>query len=237
MNGKRIVAIGAHPDDIEFGCGGFLLDAVEKGARVTLVVLSKGEAGSQGDGSTRVVEAQYAATLLEAKLHFVKAGGDTRIRACLENTLTLASEIRRLQPDILLAPTGQLNQHPDHRETHLLVRDAHRLARYGKTPGLEDYEPHTVELLLFYEISSGASEEAGLNSILVDVSKHVGAWKELMECHASQVRDMDYVDLQLSRARTYGIQAGVHSAQRLYSESPLLAASSEVFSQFKSQRF
>ena len=133
MNGKRIVAIGAHPDDIEFGCGAFLLDAVDKGAMVTLVVLSKGEAGTQGDGSTREVEAQYAATLLGATLHFVDAGGDTGIRANLDTTLTLAKEIRRLKPDILLAPTGHLNQHPDHREANVLVRDAHRLARYGKT--------------------------------------------------------------------------------------------------------
>ena len=237
MNGKRILAIGAHPDDIEFGCGAFLLDAVDKGAQVNLVVLSKGEAGSQGDGSTRVVEAQYAANLLGANLHFVDAGGDTRIRADRVTTLNVASEIRRLQPDILLAPTGHLNQHPDHRETHQIVRDAHRLARYGKTLGLEDRAPHTVQLLLFYDISSGGSGGESLNSILVDVSQQVDRWKELMECHASQVKNMDYVDLQLSRARVYGIQAGVHSAQRLFSESPLLATSSEVLLQFKSQRF
>ena len=235
MNGKRIVAIGAHPDDIEFGCGAFLLDAADRGAQITLVVLSKGEAGSQGDGSTREVEAQYAATLLEAKLHFVQAGGDTAIRANHETALTLANEIRRLQPDILLAPTGHLNQHPDHRETNLLVRDAHRLARYGKTPGLEDQSPHTTSLLLFYDISSN-TEGNELNSILVDVSKHVERWTELMKCHASQVQNMDYIDLQLSRARVYGIQMGVHSAQRLYSESPLLASSSEDLANFKSQR-
>ncbi|MDG2167263.1 MAG: PIG-L family deacetylase [Opitutales bacterium] len=237
MNGKRIVAIGAHPDDIEFGCGAFLLDAVDKGALVTLVALSKGEAGTQGDGSTREVEAQYAATLLGATLHFVDAGGDTGIRANLDTTLTLAKEIRRLKPDILLAPTGHLNQHPDHREANVLVRDAHRLARYGKTPGLEDQAPHTAQLLLFYEISSGGNEGDGLNSILVDVSSHVDRWKELMQCHASQVKNMDYIDLQLSRARVYGIQVGVHSAQRLFSESPLLAGSSEDLSNFKSQRF
>ncbi len=237
MNGKRIVAIGAHPDDIEFGCGAFLLDAVDKGAQITLLVLSKGEAGTQGDGPTREVEAQHAATLLGANLHFVDAGGDTRIRANLETTIAVAKEIRRLQPDILLAPTGHLNQHPDHREANLLVRDAHRLARYGKTPGMEDQPPHASQLLLFYEISSGGNDGDGLNSILVDVSSHVDRWKELMECHASQVKNMDYIDLQLARARVYGIQVGVHSAQRLYSESPLLASSSDVLSNFKSQRF
>lgn len=237
MTGKRILAVGAHPDDIEFGCGAFLLDAVDKGAQVTLIVLSKGEAGTQGDGPTRVVEAQYAANLLGANLHFVDTAGDTQIRASLETTQVLAGEIRRLQPDIILAPTGHLNQHPDHRETNILVRDAHRLARYGKTPGLEGSNPHTAQLLLFYEITSGGEEGNGLSSFLVDVSEHVSRWKELMECHASQVKNMDYVELQLSRARVYGIQVGVHSAQRLYSESPLVANSSEDLVNFRSQRF
>ena len=67
------------------------LDAVDKGAQVTLVVLSKGEAGSsRAIGATRVVEAQYAANLLGANLHFVETGGDTRIQSETSN-LTLTS--------------------------------------------------------------------------------------------------------------------------------------------------
>jgi LmbE family N-acetylglucosaminyl deacetylase len=237
MNGKRILTFGAHPDDIEFGCGAFLLDAVEKGVHLALVVLSRGEAGTQGDESTREAEARQAADMLGAEFHFLPTSGDTKIRANLESTLEFAKIIRAQRPDIILAPAGHLNQHPDHRETNVMIRDAYRLARYGKTPGLETLPPHATQLLLFYEISSGGSEGDGLNSILVDVSAQVQKWQALMECHASQVKNMDYIDLQLSRARVYGIQTGVHSAQRLYSESPLLASSSEDLSNFKSQRF
>ena len=61
MNGKRILAFGAHPDDIEFGCGAVLLDAAEKGASIDLVVLSKGEAGTHGNRSVRAKEALKAA--------------------------------------------------------------------------------------------------------------------------------------------------------------------------------
>ena len=237
MNGKRILAFGAHPDDIEFGCGAFLLDAAEKGAQLNLIVLSKGEAGTHGESSIREEESQKAANQLGADLQFLPTAGDTRIRTSLELAQEMARRIRSTKPDLILAPTGHLNQHPDHRETNLAVRDAHRLARYGKTPGLEDLEPHAAQLLLFYEISSGGSDGDGLNSVLVDISSHVEAWKELMQCHASQVKNMDYIDLQLSRARVYGIQAGVHSAQRLYSESPLLASSAEDLGNFSSQRF
>ena len=90
---------------------------------------------------------------------------------------------------------------------------------------------------MFYDISIGSEDSAGLNSILLDISDQVERWKELMECHASQLKNMDYIELQLSRARVYGIQAGVHSAQRLYSESPLMAPSSDVFAELTSQRF
>lgn len=235
MTGKRILAFGAHPDDIEFGCGAVLLDAAEHGSHISFVVLSKGEAGTHGDSATREAEAQKAANMLGAELRFLPTGGDTQIRADLESTQAAAMIIRQKQPDIVLCPSGHLNQHPDHRETNLIVRDAYRLARYGKTPGLGDTKPHSTSLLLFYDISSGGSDYP--NSILVDISNQVEEWKILMECHSSQIKNMDYVALQLSRARVYGIQMGVHSATRLFSESPLLAGSVAGLSQFTSQRF
>jgi N-acetylglucosamine malate deacetylase 1 len=235
MNGKRILAFGAHPDDIEFGCGAVLLDATANEANITMVVLSKGEAGTHGDSATREAEAQKAANMLGAELQFLPSGGDTQIRADLESTQEAAKIIRQKQPDIVLCPSGHLNQHPDHRETNLMVRDAYRLARYGKTPGLGDTRPHSTSLLLFYDISSGGSDYS--NSILIDVSNHIENWKQLMECHASQIKNMDYVELQLSRARVYGIQMGVHSAIRLFSESPLLAGSVSDLNPFTSQRF
>lgn len=237
MNGRRILAFGAHPDDIEFGCGAFLLDAAEQGAHLTLVVLSKGEAGTHGDASIRVEESRQAAAMLGADLQFLPTAGDTRIRMSLELSQEIARCIRVTKPDLILAPTGHLNQHPDHRETHLMVRDAHRLARYGKTPDMGDLDAHTAQLLLFYEVTSGCAASEGLNSVLVDVSNHVERWQDLMQCHASQTRTMDYIDLQLARARAYGIQAGVHSAQRLYSEGPMLVSSAADFANFRSQRF
>lgn len=225
MTGRRILAFGAHPDDIEFGCGPILLEASDRGAKVNLVVLSRGEAGTHGNPSTREQEALNAAEMLGAEIEFPSTSGDTRLRADLETKLIAAKIIRRVKPDIVLAPSGHVNQHPDHRETSRLVRDANRLARYGKTKGLEDLEPHATRALLFYDISSEALGADGLVPFLVDVSSRVERWTELMRCHESQTGNMDYVDLQLSRARALGIPAGVGSALRLYSEGPLLWSS------------
>ncbi len=228
MTGSRILVFGAHPDDIEFGCGAVLLDAAAKGAKIDLVVLSRGEAGTHGNRSIREKEALNAAHLLGAELHFATTPGDTRLQADLEIKLLAAKEIRRLKPDLVFAPSGHLNQHPDHRETSRVVRDANRLARYGKTPGLENWEPHATKALLFYDISIEAAGTDGLVPFLVDVSSQVEKWTDLMKCHESQTGNLDYVDLQLSRARVLGIQAGVASALRLYSEGPLLWSSIET---------
>ncbi len=222
MTGKRILVFGAHPDDIEFGCGAVLLDAAAQGAKIDLIVLSRGEAGTHGNRTIREKEALRAAELLGADIHFPSTPGDTRLRADLETKLLTAKEIRRLKPDLVLAPSGHLNQHPDHRETSRVVRDANRLARYGKTPGLENLDPHATRALLFYDISSESSGADGLVPLLVDISDQVEKWTELMKCHESQTGNVDYVDLQLSRARALGIQAGVDSALRLYSEGPLM---------------
>ena len=236
MNGKRILAVGAHPADIEFGCGPALLDAAERGAAIHIAVLSRGEAGTYGNRVAREEEARAAAALLGADIQFLATAGDTRLRADLDTTLQVAKHIRRIRPDVILAPSGHENQHPDHRETSRIVRDAYRLARYGKTPGLESHEPRKTQTFLFYDISSEALGGDGLTPILVDVSSQLERWKELMQCHASQVRSLDYVDLQLSRARTLGIQMGVKAALRLYSEGPLILESMEALSQASSPR-
>ena len=170
MNGKRILAVGAHPDDVEFGCGPLLLDASERGGAISLAVLSRGEAGTFGDRVAREEEARAAADMMGADIHFLATAGDTRLRADLDTTLQVAKLIRRFKPDLILAPSGHANQHPDHRETSRIVRDAYRLARYGKTPGLEDLEPHKTQTFLFYDISSEALGSDGLVPILVDVS-------------------------------------------------------------------
>ncbi len=237
MTGKKILAFGAHPDDIEFGCGAALLSAAASGATIECVVLSKGEAGTHGSRSVREEEAIQAAEMMGATIQFPSTAGDTRLRAGLEITLQVAKMMRRFRPDIVLAPTGHANQHPDHRETCRIARDANRLARYGKTPGLETLDPHASQALFFYDVSSEAVGSEGLTPILVDVSDQVDRWVELMECHKSQTGNVDYIALQLSRARALGIQAGVHSAVRLYSEGPVLLGSMAELCAARGPRF
>src|SRR5258708_5282239 len=149
-NSQPLLAFGSHPDDIEFGCGGVIARETRAGRPAHLVVCSRGEAASHGTPEQRVIEAGKSASLLGATLEFVELDGDAHLEIRVAHAIKLAAIIRRLQPGILLAPTLEQNQHPDHPRLGQLVRDAARLARYGGVAELRGMTPHALHHLFFY---------------------------------------------------------------------------------------
>ncbi len=218
-----LLAFGAHPDDIEFGCGAVIAAETQAGGTAHFVVCSQGEAGTHGTPRQRAAEARRAAAELGATLEFLDLGGDTRIEVRRAHAVKLAGIIRRARPGIVLAPTPVENQHPDHAALGKMVRDAARLARYGGARELRRQSPHRIELLLFYAVSPEA-EPAGTQPVLIDVSAPavLAAWRRAMEAHGSQARTRDYVGLQLARAVVHGHRAGVSHAQPLFPNDPLV---------------
>ena len=152
----RILAVGAHPDDIEFGCGGILLGEAARGSEIALCVCSRGEAGSNGTPNEREAEAREAAKLLGAAIEFFELGGDCHLEISVANNLAIARRIRAGRADVLLAPVASLDQHPDHVVVSQLCRNAARLARYGGLEELGDQTLHAIEHHLEYAITPGA---------------------------------------------------------------------------------
>src|SRR5215218_9138924 len=140
----RILAVGAHPDDIEFGCGGILLAEAERGATITFCVCSRGESGTNGTPQEREAEARRAAEMAGAKIEFLHLGGDCHIARRNENAFAIARQIRQVKPDVLLSSVTTADQHPDHAIVGELARAAARLARYGGIAELRPLQPHTV---------------------------------------------------------------------------------------------
>ncbi len=221
-----LVAFGAHPDDIEFGCGGIIARESRAGRPVHFVVCSRGEAGTNGSPKERKLESENAAQLLGASLEFLELDGDAHLEIKASHALKLAAILRRVRPALVLAPTTAQNQHPDHWRLGTLVRDATRLARYGGVAELRDLTPHAIGELFYYALGPGA-EPAGATPVLIDISapEIMKAWTAAMEAHASQMRTRNYVELQLARARVHGLNAGVGHAQPLWPNDPLVFTS------------
>jgi LmbE family N-acetylglucosaminyl deacetylase len=221
-----LLAFGAHPDDIEFGCGGIIARETGAGRSAHLVICSRGESGTHGTPAQRAAEAGRAARLLGATVEFVSLGRDAELEVRPEHAYALAAIIRRVRPAFVLAPTLVENQHPDHPKVGRIVRDAARLARYGKAARLRERPAHAIGHLLFYAVSPTA-EPAGVPPVLIDVSAPpvVAAWTAAMKAHASQARNRPYVKLQLARARVHGLGAGAAYAQPLFPADPLVFGS------------
>jgi LmbE family N-acetylglucosaminyl deacetylase len=218
-----LLAFGAHPDDIEFGCGGVIAKETQLGRAVHFVVCSRGEAGSHGKPKQRVAEAKKSAALLGATIEFLELEGDAHLELRAAHAIKLARIVRRVKPGILLAPTTVGNQHPDHWRLGRLVRDAARLARYGGVRELRKLTPHTIEQLLFYALTPEA-EPRDITPIFINISapETIAAWKGAMEAHASQTSARNYVELQMTRARTNGLRAGVGHAIALFPNDALV---------------
>lgn len=236
MTSKTILAIGAHPDDIEFGCGAILIKARDEGSSVHVMILSQGESGTAGDPYTRLKEAQKAADILGNDLLFLPLDGDARLQSSFENTLKIARIIRELKPDLVLAPTGHRNQHPDHVEASYLAQKAVRLARYGGLRELKDMEPHRSCKTAFFDITTGKSENYG-TPVIMDVSGCKDPWVELMNCHQSQMGLKPYVDMQIARATAMGIENNVQLAQCMYLEQVPVFGSLGALIDSKASRF
>lgn len=216
----RILAIGAHPDDLEFACGGILLAEAARGSEIALCLCSRGEAGSNGTPDEREAEARTAARMLGAELSFLDLGGDTKIERSNENAHLLARQIRQIRPDVLLSSVTTANQHPDHAIVGELARDAARFARYGGIARLRDLPPHAISHHFAYAVTPGA--EPHTLALRVNIGAQYARWIELMECHRSQLRTRNYIELQTARARLLGLEAGVEYAQALFAQDHLL---------------
>jgi N-acetylglucosamine malate deacetylase 1 len=225
-NFAPLLVFGAHPDDIEFGCGGVIARETSAGRKAHFVVCSDGEAGTYGTPKQRIVESKNAATILGATIEFLKLDGDAHLEVRAAHAIKLAAIIRRIRPSAVLAPSLVENQHPDHWRLGKLVRDAARLARFGGLKELRELKLHAIEQLFFYAVTPEA-EPRDITPVLIDISapEIISTWTAAMQAHASQVSARNYIELQLTRARLLGTRAGIEFAAALFPNESLVFTS------------
>lgn len=126
-----ILAFGAHPDDVELSAAGTLLKHQAAGAKIGIIDLTEGELGSRGTVESRYAEANDAASILQLAVRENLQMGDGFFFHSEENLLKIIQQIRRFQPEIVLA-NAHSDRHPDHAKGSKLVSEACFLAGLRK---------------------------------------------------------------------------------------------------------
>ncbi len=118
-----ILAIAAHPDDVEISAGGTIIRAVNEGKKVGIVDLTKGEMGSRGNGELRLQEAEHASKILGIEVRENLHLADCFFTHNEESLRAIIAAVRKYQPDIVLT-NAPSDRHPDHGRASKLIRDA-----------------------------------------------------------------------------------------------------------------
>ncbi|QGG47835.1 bacillithiol biosynthesis deacetylase BshB1 [Heliorestis convoluta] len=179
----HILAIGAHPDDIELSVGGTIALATRQGHTVVVVDVTQGDKGTNGSAEIRIEESRRAAQVLGLAERWNCCWPDGAVSDPLywaERIETLVQLLRRYRPQVVLAPGGR-DRHPDHEGTSELARQAifyAGLAKYeGATLSIEELgEPWRPQHFYTYRLN-GSLLEGMEQPLLVDVSS-VYEWKK-----------------------------------------------------------
>jgi bacillithiol biosynthesis deacetylase BshB1 len=220
-----ILAIAAHPDDIELCCAGTLAKAARSGSKVGILDLTKGELGTRGTVGIRSKEAAAAAKILgclRENLHLPDGG----IQLSEANKLKLIQVYRRYRPRIILIPHF-FERHPDHIHTHELAREAwffSGLRKIKTTFNGKNQEPwrpdNYFHYMQWFEFAP---------SFIVDISDVYDQRLSAIKAHKSQFYDPaskdpqtilsqnTFFDFVEARARNYGFKIGVKYGEPFYS--------------------
>lgn len=188
----RVVAIGAHPDDIEFGCGATLAKWSAAGTHVEMVVLTDGSKGTWDPtvdpvelAATRVAEQIDAAEVLGAAATHRLRAVDGELTETPELRAAICRVLRTVRPDVVIGhdPWKRYRLHPDHRHAGFLTIDAIVAARDPHFFPDQGLEPHRPDRLLLFEAEEPDHLERVDTSIDAKIEallRHTSQWRSTL---------------------------------------------------------
>jgi LmbE family N-acetylglucosaminyl deacetylase len=217
-NPISVLAIGAHPDDLELQCAGTLARYVQQGARVNLAIATDGSAGHRTIPAKELVkvrkqEATRSASILGVDLHWL-GFPDERLAEDIDTRLRFIELIRLVRPQVILTHHPQ-DYHPDHRAVNHLVFAASFVAQL---PNVQTVSPalEWVPALYYFENFSGVNF---IPSEFVDITSTFGLKRQMLACHQSQMtwleerQEQNFLEMIAVQARFRGLQCGVTYAE------------------------
>jgi bacillithiol biosynthesis deacetylase BshB1 len=180
MNEIDVLAIFAHPDDVELTVGGTLLKLKSLNYKTGALDVTRGEMGTRGTVEGRAAEAEEAAKILKLDVRENLGLPDGRVFATDDERAKLVRVLRRLKPKVLL--THQFDDpHPDHHHIAQLVRESARLASMRKYDADFGQEKIRVPIVAHNIFSQRVTP-----SFVVDISEFLEQKTEAIRAHASQ---------------------------------------------------
>lgn len=179
-----ILAFGAHPDDVELGCGGTLHKAVVNGKTVGIIDLTKGELGTRGDIKTRVIEASNAAKVLGVSFRENLEMPDGFLTNSKENQLLVINMIRKYQPEIVFCNSFE-DRHPDHSKACQLIRESCFLSGLVKIV-TEDVDGNVQKFWRPNAVYSYIQWKSLKPEFVVDISSSIDVKISAVKCYKSQ---------------------------------------------------
>lgn len=221
MNCKLdILAIAAHPDDVELSCAATLVKHKAKGKKIGILDLTKGELGTRGSASERMLESEASSKILGLDYRHNLGFKDGFVEYSETNLWRIAEVVRQTQPEIVLANAPK-DRHPDHGNASKLIRDAcfyAGLQKYQK--GLQARSPWRPKTMYYYIQDFNLQPD-----FVIDVTDYVDIKFESIKAFRSQfftdgmtgpatpISGQDFMDYLKSRMRVWGRGIGARYAE------------------------
>jgi bacillithiol biosynthesis deacetylase BshB1 len=226
----EVLAIGAHPDDVDLSCGGTVIKLGKLGKGVGIVDLTRGEMGTRGTQEIRLQEAQEAARVLGVKARENLGLPDGNIEGTMENKLLLVQMIRKYRPDVLLIPYWR-DRHPDHEHAYILCREAWFLSGLSKVETQDNGAPQQPWRPRAYYHYMQWHQFAP--TFIVDISEEFEQRMACVRAFRSQFYDPasmepqtilstpEFMEMLKTRMAYYGDRIGVPYGEPFFSEHPV----------------
>lgn len=194
----KILFIGAHPDDIELGCGGTMLRLIEEGHEVYIAIMTNGAAAQNADPYERWKEQQSAAEFLGVKEAYFIGCLDGGVPVDGYTIGYIGDIVAKVSPDIVFTHFPN-DSHQDHRSTAEIVKSATRrrcALMYFDSYSSVDFKPN----------------------LYVDISRYASRKEEMLSIFKSQVekykaRNIDFIELAFLKTRLNGCESGAECAE------------------------
>ncbi len=173
-----VLAIAAHPDDVEQTCGGTLIRMAEMGYRTGVLDLTAGDMGTRGSPELRLLEAGEAGERMLLSWRGNRRFPDARLENTISVRMTLAVDIRRLRPRVVILPYWEA-RHPDHYRAGEIAYEACFLAGLRK---LDEYsEPHRPSKVIYSSLYANVTP-----SFVVDITRQFDRRMDALLAYGSQ---------------------------------------------------